>query len=89
MSNFSGGSAADMARQIAEGSVPVTESSLRRLSGAELESFTRAVERLRREVGGGMAPGVDPGAIRERNLRIERLNTCRMMLRTFSRSRRS
>ncbi len=89
MSNFAGGSAVAMARQIAEGSVPVTESGLRRLSGAELDDFSLAIEELQREIRRPPTRGDDADAVRERNLRIERLNTCRMMLRTYSRHRRS
>ncbi len=89
MSNFAGGSAAAMARQVADGSVPVTESGLERLSGFELDAFALAVGDLRHEIRGQRPPEDDPEAIRERNLRIQRLNTCGMVLQTFRRRRRS
>ncbi len=88
MSNFAGGSAAAMARQVADGSAQVTESGLRRLNGFELDAFALAVGDLQHEIL-GQPPEDGPVAIRERNLRVQRLNTCRLMVQTFRRRRRS
>ncbi len=88
MSNFTGGSAAAMARQVADGSLPVTESSLERLSGVELDAFSLAVGELRHEIR-EQPPPADVEAVRARNLKIQRLNTCGMMLRTYRQRRRS
>lgn len=87
MANFTGGSADVMVRQVAEGSLRVTERGLRRLGRVELDELGFEVERLLRQIRGDRPE--DTGEDTEqRNRRIQRLNTCGLMLRTH-RLRRS
>lgn len=89
MGNFVGGSASAMVRQVADGLTPVTERSFLRLSPGELEALGGELEKLLREVRGEAPAAEDLSAVQRRNRRIERLNTCRAMLRTFRQRRPS
>ena len=83
MSNFVGGSAYAMVQQVAEGFMLVTERSFRRLGRGELDKLGFEIEKVMREVRGDQASPDDLQAIQKRNRKIQRLNTCRMMLRTY------
>ncbi len=88
MGNFIGGSAYAMVQQVAEGFTLVTERTFRRLSRGELDTLNMQIEKLLREIRGNQPQLDDTQAIQKRNRRIQRLNTCRMMLRTFRQRRR-
>ena len=83
MGNFQGGSAFAMARQVSDGFVLVTERTFKRLSRPELETFGFELERLLREIRGEQPDLADQKALQERNRKIQRLNSCRMMLQGF------
>lgn len=83
MGNFQGGSAFAMVRQVAEGFVLVTERTFKRLQRPELESLSFELERLLREIRGQQPDLDDQKAVQDRNRKIQRLNTCRMMLRSY------
>ncbi len=89
MSNFTGGSARVMVRQIAEGLVPVTDRQLRRLSLGELDELAREIEKLLLALRGSPPQQGDRQMILERGAEIRRLNTCHLMLRTHHHYRRA
>ena len=88
MANFIGGSANAMVRQVAEGFILVTERNFKSLGKGDLDKLGFEIERLLREIRGDQPDLDDIDAIKKRNRRIQRLNTCRMMLRTYRQSRR-
>ncbi len=88
MSNFIGGSAYAMSQQVADGYLLVTERTFLRLSRGELNKLDFEIAKLLRDVRGNQPPLDDIPAIQQRNRRIQRLNTCRMMLQAYRRSRR-
>ena len=83
MSNFVGGSAYAMVQQVAEGFLLVTERSFRRLNRGELDKLGFEIDKVTREIRGDQPAVDDLQAVQKRNRKIQRLNTCRMMLRTF------
>ena len=88
MANFIGGSAQSMVRQVADGYVLVTERSFKRMQRGELDTLAMEIEKALREIRGDQPSEGDLEAIQKRNRRIQRLNTCRMMLRTYRQRRR-
>ena len=88
MSNFIGGSAYAMVQQVAGGFTLVTERTFGRLSRGELDKLGFEIDKLLREVRGDQPALDDTQAVQQRNRKIQRLNTCRMMLRTFRQRRR-
>jgi hypothetical protein len=89
MGNFIGGSAYAMSRQIADGFLLVTERTFLRLSRGELDTLAFELDKLLREVRGQQPAIDDMPAVQQRNRRIQRLNTCRMMLQAYRRSRKT
>lgn len=89
MSNFIGGSAYAMTKQVADGYLLVTERTFRRLSRPELDKLAFELGKLLREIRGQQPAIDDLPAVRARNHQIQRLNSCRMMLQTYRRSHRS
>lgn len=89
MANFIGGSAFAMCRQVADGYLLVTERSFRRLSRGELDKLTLELGKLLREIRGQQPAIDDMPAVQQRNRKIQRLNTCRMMLQTYRQSHRT
>ena len=83
-----GGSAYAMVQQVAGGFTLVTERSFQRLSRGELDTLSREIEKVLREVRGDQPDAGDLTAIQQRNRKIQRLNTCQMMLRTYRQRRR-
>ena len=88
MGNFIGGSAQAMVRQVSEGYLLVTERNFKRLQRGDLDQLAFEIEKLLREIRGDQPDLEDREAIQVRNRRIQRLNTCRMMLRTYRQRRR-
>ncbi len=88
MSHFIGGSAYAMVQQVADGFLLVTERTFRRLGRAELDQLNLEIEKTLRAVRGDQPAAGDLQAIQQRNRRIQRLNTCRMMLRTYRQQHR-
>lgn len=83
MSNFTGGSAYAMVQQIAGGYVLVTERTFKRLTPGELNQLGFEIEKLLREIRGEQPPLDATDEIQKRNRKIQRLNSCRMMLQSF------
>ncbi len=88
MGHFIGGSAYAMTQQVAGGFTLVTERSFKRLTRADLDSLSHEIEKVLREIRSDQPAADDLTAIQTRNRKIQRLNTCRMMLRTFRQRRR-
>lgn len=88
MASFIGGSAQSMVRQVAEGYVLVTERNFKRMQRGELDTLAMEIEKSLRETRGDQPALDDLDAIKLRNRKIQRLNTCRMMLRTYRQRRR-
>jgi len=88
MSNFTGGSAYAMVQQIAGGYVLVTERTFNRLAPGELTQLNFEIEKVLREVRGDQPALDDTDAIQKRNRKIQRLNSCRMMLQSYRQRRR-
>ncbi len=88
MGNFIGGSAFAMIQQVADGYLLVTERAFRRLSRGELDKLGFELGKRLREVRSTQPPLDDTQAIQQRNRKIQRLNTCRLMLQTYRQSRR-
>jgi len=88
MANFIGGSAYAMVRQVADGYTLVTERTFKSLGRGQLDQLSFELERLLREIRGDQPDLEDLDAIQKRNRRIQRLNTCRMMLQTYRQRRR-
>ncbi len=88
MGNFIGGSAYAMTQQVADGYLLVTERSFRRLSRGELDKLGFEISKVLRQVRSIQPPLDDTQAVQQRNRKIQRLNTCRMMLQTYRRGRR-
>lgn len=89
MGNFIGGSAYAMCRQVADGFLLITERTFRRLSRGELATFSFELDKLLREVRGQQPQIDDMPAVQQRNRKIQRLNTCRMMLQAYRQSHRT
>jgi hypothetical protein len=89
MANFMGGSAFNMVQQVAGGHLLVTERSFRRLTRPELDQLGFELEKRLRGIRGDQPPLDDQRALQQRNREIQRLNTCRMMLRSFLQRSRS
>lgn len=88
MGNFQGGSAFAMVQQISDGFVLVTERTFQRLNRGELDKLNLELGKLLRTVRGSQPALDDTQAVQTRNRKIQRLNTCRMMLQTYRQRRR-
>lgn len=88
MSNFVGGSAYAMVQQVADGFTLVTERTFRRLSRVELDKLGFELDKVLREIRGEQPKIDDVQAVQRRNRKIQRLNTCGMMLRAFRQRQR-
>lgn len=88
MSNFPGGSAYAMVRDVAEGYLLVTERTFQRLVGPEMDQLSFELERYTRELRGEQPALDDMPAIQQKNRRIQRLTTCLMMMRAYRQRRK-
>ena len=88
MGNFIGGSAYAMVQQVAEGLTLVTERSFRRLGRGELDKLGFEIEKVLRDIRSDQPAANDLQMIQKRNRKVQRLNTCRMVLRTYRQRRR-
>ncbi len=82
MSNFTGGSAYSMVQQVADGFILVTERNFKRLSPGELNQLGFEIEKFLRGIR-GESPPEEHQELQKRNRRLQRLNSCRMMLQSF------
>ena len=83
MSNFVGGSAYAMARDIAEGFVLLNTSVLKKFSPAELALLRRELERAQTEIRGDQPPANDIQAIQKRGRKISRISSAMLVLDTY------
>lgn len=88
MGNFLGGSAYAMAQQISDGYLLVTERTLQRLVGGELDQLGFELERLLRDLRGEQPSLDDVAALQKRNRRIQRLTSTRQMVQSYRLRRR-
>ena len=80
MSNFMGGSAFAMARDIAEGYCQATERTFRRMSAAEMSQLSHEMDRLMRELRGEATANMESAELQARNRKLQRLNSAMMIL---------
>lgn len=83
MSAFIGGSAYAMAQQVAGGFLLITERTFKRLNAGELRQLDFEVDKVLREIRGDQPPLDDMPALQDRNRKIQRLSTCRLMLQQY------
>jgi hypothetical protein len=88
MSVFQGGSAYNMARDVAEGYVLVTERTFKPYSPNDLSEFLFETDRYLREVRGNQAPPGDVEAVKKRQRKMQRLQQA-LTIANHVRSRRS
>lgn len=88
MGNFLGGSAYAMAQQIGSGVLLVTERTFGRLQKVELDQLAFELDRLLREVRGDQPAIEDLVAVKDRNRRIQRINSAVTMLQSYRQRRK-
>lgn len=88
MANFPGGSAWAMVREVAAGHFLVTERTFKPYTPAQLDQLAFELDRHLREVRGDQPSHEDSQAVRDRNRRIQRINTALMILRSVRQRRR-
>jgi len=88
MSDFRGKSAQAVVRDIADGYVAVNPIFLKGLKGDALKTLYQQIGKYQNEVRGTPFPANDIPAIRERNLRLQRLHNAVIVIRHFAKSRR-
>jgi len=89
VANFPGGSAYAMARDIAAGHYLVTERTFGRMDPPDLDKVRFELDRHLREIRGDQPPLDDVPAVRDRNQRIQRINTALMILRSYRLKRKT
>ncbi|MCG8457165.1 MAG: hypothetical protein MI919_12880 [Holophagales bacterium] len=87
MSKIPGGSAFAMVQQVAEGFLLVTERTFRRMGKAELDKLTFELEKRMREIRAEPTPEEHMEA-QKKHRRLQRLSSCRQMLRSHRMKRR-
>jgi hypothetical protein len=88
MSNFPGGSAFAMARDIAEGYQTVTDRTFRNMPRAGLEQLSFEIDRQLRDTRSVQIDLSDLVAIKAKNRKIQRLNTAMMVIRAYKQKTR-
>lgn len=83
MSNFIGGSAWAMARDIGAGFILVTERTLRRLGTSELDKLAFEMGRLLRDVRAEQPPLDDIMKLRARNQKLMRLSRAQRVVQAY------
>ena len=73
MSVFTGGSAYNMVRDVADGFILVSERTFRKYNAREIMEFTLEAERLLREIRSDQPPLSEVEAIQKRQRRMRRL----------------
>jgi len=85
MSNFMGGSAYAMSRDIAEGYVLLNSTLLKKFSNAELAKLRQELEKVQREIRADQPPLDDIQAIQKRGRKISRISSALLILDTLRR----
>lgn len=88
MGNFIGGSAYGMAQQICNGFILVTERTFIRMARNELDGLAFELDKVMREVRGEQPPQEDLLAIKDKNRRMQRLNSATTILQSFRQRRK-
>ena len=88
MAGFTGGSAWAMARDVAEGHVLVTERTLTRLEGHEMDKLQFELKRLLRSVRGSQPPLDAVKEIQIRQRKMQRLRGAQRLMKSFLLRRR-
>jgi hypothetical protein len=83
MSNFPGGSAFAMARDIGEGYQSVSERTFRNMPRGNLDKLGFEIDRQLRDTRSVQPALDDLPAIKARNRKIQRLNTAIMVMRAY------
>jgi hypothetical protein len=83
MSGFMGGSAYNMAREIGEGYIQVSDRTYRNMSPAELQKLSHELDRLQRELRGEPSATDDSARLQARQRKLLRLRTALMVLNSY------
>ncbi len=73
MSNFIGGSAFAMVRDIADGYIIASELTFKKFQAADFQTFGFELDKLLREIRGNVPPTGDVEATQKRHRRMQRL----------------
>ena len=74
--------------EAADGFLLVTERTFKRMQRPDLDKLNFELDKLLREIRGNQPDLDDVQEVQKRNRRIQRLNTCRMMMRAYRMKRR-
>ncbi len=80
MGNFMGGSAYAMASQIADGYVPVTLTTIRRLTKQDLSQLQFELQKILIDERSSQPPQDDVKAMQARNRKISRISNAAMVI---------
>lgn len=83
MSGFMGGSAYNMAREIGEGYIQVSDRTYRNMSPAELQKLAHELDRHQRELRGEPSANDDSAQLQARQRKLLRLRTALMVLNSY------
>ena len=83
MSGFMGGSAYNMAREIAEGYIQVSDRTYRNMSVPELQKLAHELDRFQRELRGEPSATDDSAHLQARQRKLLRLRTALMVLNSY------
>lgn len=83
MGSFPSGSAWAMVRDVAAGHLLVTERTFQSFNRAQLDQLTFELDRLLREIRAEQPAIDDTREVQNRNRRMQRINTAKMILRNF------
>ena len=83
MSGFMGGSAYNMAREIAEGYIQVSDRTYRNMSVSELQKLAHELDRFQRELRGEPSANDDTAQLQGRQRKLLRLRTALMILNAY------
>jgi len=86
--SFPGGSAWAMAQSLADGHQTVTDRTFRTMTRGELDKLGFEIERCLRDLRGDQPSLDDLNAIQQRNRKLQRLNSARMVMRTYRQKNR-
>ncbi len=88
MPNVRGKSLKALTFDVAEGYIAVNPIFLKSFEPEQLRDFYKEISKNQSEIRGEKFPLKDAGAIRNRNLRLQRLYAAVMIIRNFARERR-
>jgi len=83
MSGFMGGSAYNMAREIAEGYIQVSDRTYRNMSIPELQKLGHELDRYQRELRGEPSANDETAQLQARQRKLLRLRTALVVLNSY------